>query len=123
MLSHEFTILGDPARARQTASDALVARDFVMHWTDDWTAKAVKGNKTKAVLLGAFALYMEVGVAVRSLDDGHSVIRIDSLTTGMMGGVWGMSKTAKNFAELRDQLGTAFDVAGVLVAHRNPAAP
>ena len=66
---------------------------------------------------------MEVAVAVRSIDEGHSVIRIDSLTTGMMGGVWGMSKTTKNFAELRDQLGTAFDVAGVLVAHRNPAAP
>ena len=123
MSSYEFTILGDPARARQTASDALIAREFVMHWTDDWTAKAIRGNKTKAALLGAFALYMEVGVAVRSIDDGHSVIRIDSLTTGMMGGVWGMSKTTKNFSELRDQLGTAFDVAGVLLAHRNPAAP
>jgi hypothetical protein len=123
MSSHEFTILGDPARARQTVSDALESRDFVMHWSDEWTAKAIKGNKTKAMFLGAFALYMEVGVAVRSLDDGHSVIRIDSLTTGMMGGVWGMSKTTKNFAELRDQLGAAFDAAGVLVSHRNPAAP
>ncbi len=123
MASYEFTVVGDPARARQTASDALVARDFVMHWSDDWTAKAITGNKTKALLLGAFALYMEVGVAIRSLDEGHSVIRIDSLTTGMMGGVWGVSKTTKNFAELRDQLGTAFDGAGVLVAHRNPAAP
>ena len=123
MSSYEFTILGDPARARQTAADALAAREFVLHWSDDWTAKAIRGNKTKAALLGAFALYMEVGVAVRSLDSGHSVIRIDSLTTGMMGGVWGMSKTTKSFAELRDQLGTAFDVAGVLVAHRNPAAP
>ena len=123
MSSYEFTILGDPARARQTASDALVAREFVMHWSDDWTAKAIKGNKTKAMLLGAFALYMEVAVAVRSVDEGHSVIRIDSLTTGMMGGVWGMSKTTKNFAGLRDQLGSAFDVAGVLVAHRDPAAP
>ena len=123
MSSYEFTILGDAARARQTAVDALVAREFVMHWSDDWTAKAIKGNKTKAALLGAFALYMEVGVVIRSLDAGHSVIRIDSLTTGMMGGVWGMSKTTQHFAELRDQLGTAFDVAGVLVAHRNPAAP
>jgi len=93
-----------------------------MHRSDDWTAKAVKGDKTKAVLLGAFAHYMEVGVAVRSLDETNSVIRIDSLTTGWMGGLWGVSKTNKQFAELRDQLGETFSAAGVLVAHRDPAA-
>lgn len=66
MSSYEFTVVGDPTRARQTAADALGARQFVMHWSDEWTAKAVKGDKTKAVLLGAFAHYMEVGVAVRA---------------------------------------------------------
>lgn len=123
MSSYEFTLRGDAARARQTAADALQAREFVMHWSVDWTAKAVKGDKTKAVLLGAFAHYMEVGVAVRSLDEEHSVVRIDALTTGWMGGLWGVSKTTKQFAEVRDQLGATFDAAGVLVAHRNPAAP
>lgn len=123
MAVYEFTLVGDPARARQTASDALESRQFVMQWTDDWTAKAVKGNKTKAALLGAFAHYMEVGVAVRAADSGHSIIRIESLTAGWLGGVWGVRKTDKSFAELRDHLGTTFDAAGVLVAHGVPAAP
>lgn len=123
MSSYEFTLRGDALRARQTAADALQAHEFVMHWSDDWSAKAVKGDKTKAVLLGAFAHYMEVGVAVRSLDEEHSVVRIDALTSGWMGGLWGVSKTTKQFADVRDQLGTTFDAAGVLVAHRNSAAP
>lgn len=122
MAAYEFTINGDPARAKQTASEALVAREFVLEWSDEWTAIAVKGNKAKAVLLGAFALYMEIGVSVRSLDAKHSLIRIEGLTSGMMGGVLGARKTTKNFAALRDELGQAFDAAGVLVAHSDPAA-
>ncbi|MFT6293248.1 MAG: hypothetical protein ACJAR2_003870 [Ilumatobacter sp.] len=120
MSSYEFTITGDPARAKQTATDALVAREFVLEWSDDWTAKAVQGSKVKAMLLGAFALYMEVAVSVRSLDESHSLIRIDGLTSGLMGGVLGARKTTKNFAELRDELGRAFDAAGVLVTHSDP---
>lgn len=123
MAAYEFTVIGDPARARQTASDALEARQFVMKWTDDWTAKAVKGTKVKAAFLGAWAHYMEVGVAVRSLDSGHSVIRLDSLTSGWMGGLWGVRKTDKQFAELRDHLGTTFEAAGVLSEHRKPSPP
>ena len=122
MPSYEFTVVGDPTRAKHTAANALEAKDFVMQWSDDWTATAIKGSKVKAALLGAFALYMEIGVAVRTLDQANSVIRIDSLTTGMMGGVWGMSKTKQHFAQLRDELGATFDSAGVLVAHRDPAA-
>ena len=122
MASYEFTVTGDPARAKQTAATALEAREFVMHWTDDWSAKAVKGSKGKAMLLGAFAVYMEVGVNVRALDDVNSVIQIHTLTTGMMGGLWGVSKTNKNFVQLRDELGATFDSAGVLVAHGDPAA-
>ncbi|MGA9279347.1 hypothetical protein [Ilumatobacter sp.] len=123
MAAYEFTVIGDPARARQTAAEALEARQFVMHWSDEWTAKAVKGNKTKATLFGSFTHYMEIAVAVRSLDPEHSVIRIDSLTSGWLGGIWGVRKTEKQFAELREHLGVTFLGAGVLVAHRAPAAP
>ena len=121
MSAYEFVIVGDPARARETASAALQAREFVMHWSGDWTATAIKGSKTKAALLGALSHYMEVGVGVMALDADNSVVRIDSLTTGWLGGIWGVKKTDDAFNELRDALGQAFDLAGVLVTHRNPA--
>jgi hypothetical protein len=119
MAAVEFTITGDPARARQTAVGALSARQFTLAWTDEWTASAERGSRTKNVLLGAFAQYFKVGVAVRSLDDDHSVVRVESLTSGWMGGLWGANKTKSNLRELRTELGTAFESAGVLVDVRD----
>ena len=48
MPSYEFTVVGDPTRAKHTAANALEAKDFVMQWSDDWTATAIKGSKVKA---------------------------------------------------------------------------
>ena len=115
-------MVGDPAHAKQAAVDALSARGFVLQWSDEWTALATRGSKVKGALLGAFALYTEVGLAIRSLDGPNSLIRIDSISSGWMGGVYGAHKTAKSFGELRDELGNTFARANVLVSHRDPGA-
>ncbi len=122
MSAYEFTVTGDPAVAKQTAVQALESQEFVLEWAEDWSGRAIRGNKVKAALLGALSPYMEIGVKVMALDGGVSVIRLDQLTTGMMSGVIGMKKTDKAFTALIDQLGRTFDQAGVLVRHGNPAA-
>ena len=122
MAAYEFTVRGDPAVAKQTAVQALEARQFVMHWTEDWSGRAILGSKLKAALVGAFSPYMEIGVRVMALDGDVSAIRLDQLTTGWFSGVIGAKKTESAFVALRDELGRTFDHAGVLVDHGNPAA-
>ena len=123
MSAYEFTITGDPAVAKHTASQALEAQRFVMHWDEDWSGRGISGSKVKAAFFGAFAPYMEIGVKVMAFDGGVSIIRLDQLTSGWFSGVFGVAKTDKAFVALRDQLGHTFDQAGVLVRHGNPAAP
>ena len=122
MSAYEFTITGDPAVAKQTASQALEAQRFVMHWDEDWSGRGISGSKVKAAFLGAFSPYMEIGVKVMAFDGGVSVIRLDQLTSGWFSGVLGVAKTDKAFVALRDGLGNTFGAAGVLVRHGNPAA-
>jgi hypothetical protein len=111
----EFVLNGDPQRAKATAQQALEARKFSMSWSDDWTAVAERGNKVANALAGAFAQYFKVGVAVRSGVDGNSIVRLDKLNTGWMGGAIGAARTNKNLATLREELTATFQGAGVLV--------
>ena len=121
MAAYEFTVNGDPAVAKQTAVQALESKQFVLHWDEDWSGRAILGSKLKAALIGAFSPYMEIGVKVMALDGGVSAIRLHQLTSGWFSGVIGARKTEKAFTTLRDDLGRTFDQAGVLVSHGNPA--
>lgn len=121
MSAYEFTVTGDPAIAQRVAADALRAQEFETEWPEPWSGRATRGSKTKAALLGAFAPYMEIGVKVMSGGDGVSVIRLDQLTSGWFSGFIGVRKTDTAFVAVRDHLGHAFDRAGVLVRHGNPA--
>lgn len=122
MSAYEFTVTGDPATAKQTAAQALQAREFEMTWDEEWAGRAIRGSKAKAALFGAFAPYMEIGVKVMAIDGGVSVIRLDQLTSGWFSGVIGVRRTDSAFVAVRDELGQTFDRAGVLVRHGNPAA-
>jgi hypothetical protein len=61
------------------------------------------------------AQYFKVGVAVRSGADGNSIVRLDKLNTGWMGGAIGASRTKKNLVTLREELAATLQSAGVLV--------
>jgi len=111
----EFTLQGDPTRAKATVEEALVARKFTVAWSDEWSGVAERGSKTKNLLLGAAAQYFKVGVRVMSADTGHAIVRLDRESTGWMGGAIGAARTTKNLEGLRDDLGRTFDAAGVLV--------
>lgn len=121
MSAYEFVVTGDPAVAKQTAVNALEAQQFVMRWDQDWSGRAIRGTKLKATLLGALAPYIEIGINVMALDVGVSAIRLDQLTSGWFSGVFGVRKTDKAFATVREGLEHTFGHAGVLVTHGNPA--
>lgn len=110
----DFLVIGDPAAARATAEQALLARNFRVVWHDDWTATAERGSQFANALLGAFAQYFRVGVRLMSADPGETTVRMEQQTIGMLGGAIGMSRTRKNMATLRTELEATFQAAGVL---------
>ena len=110
----DFLVTGDPAAARATAEQALLARNFRVVWHDDWTATAERGSQLANALLGAFAQYFRVGVRLMSSDPGETTVRVEQQTIGMLGGAIGMSRVRKNMATLRTELEAAFQAAGVL---------
>ena len=112
---YDFTLQGDPAHARVTVQQALEGRKFRITWHDDWTATAERGNKVANVVAGAAAQYFKIGVAIRSADDGNSILRVERQSSGWMGGAIGASRTTKNFEQLRGELDAAFTAAGVLI--------
>ncbi|MGA9112562.1 MAG: hypothetical protein WB802_02020 [Candidatus Dormiibacterota bacterium] len=110
----DFLVTGDPAAARATAEQALLARNFRVVWHDDWTATAERGSQLANALLGAFAQYFRVGVRLMSSDPGETTVRVEQQTIGMLGGAIGMSRVRKNMATLRTELEATFQAAGVL---------
>lgn len=110
----DFTVTGDPAMARATAEQALTSRKFRITWNDDWTATAEQGSKVGNLLVGSFAPYFKIGVQLRSLQPGETVIRVESQSSGMAGGAIGVVRTRKNFMSLRTELEATFQAAGVL---------
>src|SRR3954449_8965351 len=113
---YDFTLQGDPAHARITVQQALEGRKFRLTWADDWTAVAERGNKVANAFAGAAAQYFKVGVAIRSADTGHSILRVERQSSGWAGGAIGASRTTKNLDQLKGELETTFGSAGVLVA-------
>lgn len=111
----EFVLRGDPARARATVVQELEGLGFRLSWSDEWTAVAERGSQVANAIVGALAQYFRVGVRIMSVDQGQSILRLDRLTSGWLGGAVGASRTKKQMARLRDDLWKAFYEAGVLV--------
>lgn len=109
----EIGVTGDPGRARDTVAGALTAQGFTLTWSDDWNGVATKGSKTKQRLLGAFAQYFEVGIAVLGVEGG-SVVRLTRPSAGMSGGLAGRQRAVNQFSKLGREMRETFAAAGVL---------
>ena len=110
----DFLVTGDPATARATAEQALVARKFRVTWADEWTGTAERGSKVANLVAGALAQYFKVGVRLMTAQAGETTVRIERQSSGWMGGAIGASRTTKNMAALRGELEATFAAAGVL---------
>lgn len=111
--SSDIAVTGDATRARDTVANALTQQGFALTWADDWNGTASKGSKTKQRLLGAFAQYFEVGIAVFAVDGG-AVVRITRPSAGLSGGLAGRQRAVNQFGNLDRDLRAAFAGAGVL---------
>lgn len=134
MPAHEYVLTGDAELIKRMTLDVLERQEFRIRWNDEWSAVVEQGSRLKSVLFGGFAPYMRLGVAIRSLDPDTStqsetepepaeelnVVRVDQLSSGMLGGVMGAKKSRAGYSGLRSQLAEVFAAEGWLVEERNP---
>ena len=125
MAVHEFLVSGDSESARDLAASALADRGLSLEWSDDWTARASKGNVVVNLLAGAFAQSYRLDLRVRSTDgvDGGpdaTIVTVEMLGRGLAGGIWGAKKTRTFFRDLRDDLAARYSSQGRLVGQRHP---
>jgi hypothetical protein len=112
--SVQFLINGDPAVARDAASQVLAERGFQLNWTSEWSAEAHKGSTAGVVLVGGLAQTFKVGLVVTSVGNGQSMIEFKRENTGWSGGLLGASRVKKNMNALRDQFSQAMTARGML---------
>lgn len=104
----------DAQAARDRAAQELAARKFKVAWQDEWYGLAERGNKVANIFLGALAQYFKFGVRVMGAEGDVTVVRFEKLSSGMAGGLIGMSRTENQLKGLRDDFARAFDSAGLL---------
>jgi len=112
--SVDFLVTGDPVAARVTAEQALVANGFRVTWHDAWTGTAERGSIVGNALAGALSQYFKVGVRLMSSETGETTVRVERQSSGMMGGLVGVSRVRRNMTALSAQLQATFQAAGVL---------
>jgi hypothetical protein len=109
----EIAVTGDPVPARNTVAQSLEAQKFTVTWQDEWNGTATRGSKKKQMVLGAFAQYFEVGIAVFAVEGG-SVVRLTRPSAGLSGGVAGRQRAVNQFRKLGEETRATFAAAGVL---------
>ena len=122
MAGHRFIVTGDPVAARNTVYSVLTSQGFTLKQIDDWSANAERGSSGASIALGAFAgksgRHIKLGVKCQSSPDGF-VITLSQGTSGISGGVIGMSQADALYSDIYNAVGAAFQNAGVLITGGN----
>ncbi|MBC5647949.1 hypothetical protein [Christensenella tenuis] len=119
MKGHRFVVGGDPIMARNTVYAALENQGFALTHIDDWSADAERGSSGASVLLGAFAgkkgRHVKLRVTCESSPEG-TVITLMQGTSGVSGGLIGVSQASALYSDLYNTVGLTFQNAGVLIS-------
>jgi len=119
MAGFRFMTTGDYLVARDVVYTTLQNQGFTIEVTGDWSARAERGSQGASILLGAFSgksgRHLILDIASTSEASGNVVIALTAATSGMSGGLIGMSQAKKAYKETYDAVGTALQAAGVLV--------
>jgi hypothetical protein len=112
----KVVVAGTPDSARPVLEQVLQGQGFRFTWEHPQKGIAEKGSRTKALLLGAFAVHYKYSVQLDAEQDGTVVIGLGLATSGVAGGGVGMVKVRRKLDELQRALSEAYQAAGVLRA-------
>ena len=119
MKGHRFLVSGEPFVARNTVYAALENQGFTLTQIDDWSANAERGSSGQSVMLGAFAgksgRHVKLQVTCHTSPEGV-VITLVQGTSGVSGGIIGMSQASSLYTSIYNAVGMAFQNAGVFLS-------
>lgn len=122
MKGYRFIVSGDPVTARETVYSVLANQGYTITRNDEWSGFAERGSASASILLGALAgksgRHVKVNIFCQSTHDG-TCITLSQGTSGMSGGVIGMSQAQKVYSDIYNTVGAAFQNAGVLISGSN----
>ena len=122
MKGHKFVVSGDPAMARNTVYTTLENQGFTVTPIDDWSADAERGSSGASIMLGAFAgkkgRHVKLQITCQTSPEGV-VITLVQGTSGVSGGLIGVSQASALYSDIYGTVGTAFQNAGVLISGDN----
>ena len=122
MKGYKFLVSGEPTMARDTVYSTLVNQGFTLAPINDWAAVAERGSSGASIMLGALAgkkgRHVKLDVACQTVEEG-TLITLSQGTSGMSGGLIGMSQANKIYSDIYIIVGAAFRNAGVLVSESN----
>ncbi|MFI0352144.1 hypothetical protein [Actinomadura sp. 9N407] len=118
--SVKLQMTGSPDQARSLLEQTLQAEGFRFTWENGGKGILEKGSRTKAMLLGAFAIHYKYVVLLYPDQNGGTVIDLGLGATGLVGGAAGVVKIRRKLDQIGVVLTNALQSAGVLVASISP---
>ena len=119
MKGHCFVVGGNQGAARDTVYGILRNQGYTLTEIGEWSADAEKGSSGKSIVLGAFAgkkgRHVKLQVMCQLNPEG-STITLTQGTSGVSGGLIGVSQANKIYAEVYNAIEVAFQNAGVLTS-------
>ena len=119
MAGYKFIVNGDAFTARDTVYSVLANQSFNVTPIDDWSARAERGSAGASIAFGALAgkqgRHVILNISCQSSPDGL-VISLMQGTSGVSGGLIGMSQADKIYSDIYNTVYAAFHDAGVLVS-------
>jgi len=108
-------VSGSPEDVRTLLDGTLTAQGFRFDWQNQGRAVVEKGSKTKAMLLGAFAVHYKYVAELAPQADGSVIVTLSLATTGVSGGAIGYKKVRSMLTSLGEQLSQAYQSRGTLL--------
>lgn len=97
----QFRITGTTADELGSAIDRFFANHGYAKKSDDMTVSTyTKGNRVLRILFGAFAKYHKINAGVTPLGDDSFGVILQRDSTGVSGGLIGVSQVRKEFKKL-----------------------
>jgi len=116
MKGYCFSVSGDPAAARDIVYGVLTDQGFTLTQIDEWSAEAERGSAGKSIILGAFAgkkgRRVKLQIKCQATPEG-TAITLGENTSGLSGGLIGLSQANSIYNGIYDAVGAAFRNAGV----------
>jgi hypothetical protein len=105
--------IGTLDHIQQVTQNVFTQHGFKIDWYDQFSGKAHKGSKGANFAFGTLAQYFEIDFQLSVLPTKAIRLRLIKTHSGWMGGLLGMARVNKRYAEISNMFISSFQSMGV----------